>query len=215
MFLIDMFNTKTTMPAPQHALTGRDTEIATASHHFVNGRPLKVPFAEGLQRVALGMGGFWGAERLFWALPGVDVTAVGYSGGFTPNPTHQEVTTGLTGHAEVVLVVFDPEVVSLTTLLKRFFEGHDPTQGMRQGNDIGTAFRSAIYVFDEAQKCVAEAMRAGYRSDLARAGRSSSITTEIALVGPFYYAGEGHQQYLARNPGSACGLKGTGIACTL
>ncbi|MDB5523609.1 MAG: msra3 [Rhizobium sp.] len=214
MFLIDMFNRKTEMPDPKHALPGRDAEIPTAAHHFVNGRPLKAPFPDGMQSVLFGMGCFWGAERLFWKMPGIHVTAVGYTGGFTRNPTYQETTTGLTGHAEVVLVVFDPQIVSFEMLLKSFFEEHDPTQGMRQGNDIGTTYRSGIYVYDEEQKAKAEISRAAYQSELKKAGRSARITTEIAMAGPFYYADEAHQQYLARNPGGYCGLRGTGVACT-
>lgn len=215
MFLIDMFNKKTTMPEPQYALKGRDAEIPTASHHFVNGQPLKGPFPEGLDSVLFGMGCFWGAERLLWKITGVHVTAVGYAGGFTVNPTYQETTTGLTGHAEVVLVVFDPKVVSFEMLLKTFFEQHDPTQGMRQGNDIGTTYRSAIYVSSEDQKNTAEAVRSAYQAELKSAGRTSTITTEIAMAGPFYYADEPHQQYLAKNLGVTCGLKGTGIVCTV
>jgi peptide-methionine (S)-S-oxide reductase len=215
MFLIDMFNKKTAMPEPAHALKGRDTEIPTASHHFVNGNPLKGPYPEGHEKVLLGMGCFWGAERLFWKTPGVWVTAVGYAGGFTLNPTYQETTTGLTGHAEVVLVVYDPAVVRFEQLLKTFFEEHDPTQGMRQGNDIGTTYRSAIYTFDEAMKERAETARAAYQAELRKAGRTSTVTTEIAMAGPFYFADEAHQQYLAKNPGGYCGLKGTGVACVL
>jgi peptide-methionine (S)-S-oxide reductase len=215
MFLIDMFNKKTAMPDPAHALPGREAEIPTADHHFVNGKPLKGPFPEGTQHVLFGMGCFWGAERLFWKIPGVYVTAVGYAGGFTKNPTYQETTTGLTGHAEVVLVVFDPKVVSFEALLKAFFEEHDPTQGMRQGNDIGTTYRSAIYVYDNEQRQKAEAARDLYQAELRKAGRSSTITTEIGTAGSFYYADEPHQQYLAKNPGGYCGLRGTGVACAI
>jgi peptide-methionine (S)-S-oxide reductase len=159
------------------------------------------------------MGCFWGAERLFWKTPGVIVTAVGYAGGVTPNPTYQESTTGLTGHAEMVLVVYDPKVVSLQQLLKIFFEEHDPTQGMRQGNDVGTTYRSAIYVYDEDQKARVLAVRDAYQLALDKAGRKAQITTEIADVGPLYFAEDYHQQYLAKNPGGYCGLKGTGVAC--
>ena len=215
MFLIDMFNKKSTMPEPAHALPGRDAEIPTSTHHFVNGKPLKAPFPDGLEQVLFGMGCFWGAERLFWKIPGVYVTAVGYAGGFTTNPTYQETTTGLTGHAEVVLVVFDPNVVSFDMLLKTFFEEHDPTQGMRQGNDVGTTYRSAIYVFNDEQKNQAAAALGSYQAGLKAAGRSSAITTEIDMAGPFYYADEAHQQYLAKNPGGYCGLKGTGVACVI
>ncbi|MBL0375202.1 peptide-methionine (S)-S-oxide reductase MsrA [Rhizobium sp. KVB221] len=215
MFVIDMFNKKTAMPDPAHALPGRGAEIPTASHHFVNGRALKAPFPVGLEMALFGMGCFWGAERLFWKVPGVWVTAVGYSGGFTKNPTYQETTTGLTGHAEVVLVVWDPQVVSFEALLKTFFEEHDPTQGMRQGNDIGTTYRSAIYTFDEDQQRRAVAARDAYQAELKKAGRNAAVTTEIGIAGPFYYADEPHQQYLAKNPGGYCGLKGTGVACVI
>ncbi|MCV3768476.1 peptide-methionine (S)-S-oxide reductase MsrA [Rhizobium sp. TRM95796] len=213
MFLIDMFNKKTVMPDAAHALPGRETELPTAETHFVNGRPLKGPYPEGTEQILLGLGCFWGAERLFWKTPGVHVTAVGYSGGFTRNPTYQETTTGLTGHTEVVLVVYDPRIVTLESLLKLFFEEHDPTQGMRQGNDIGTTYRSAIYVYTDEQKRVAEAMRDAYQASLDRAGRKTRITTEIMDAGPFYFAEDYHQQYLAKNPGGYCGLKGTGVAC--
>lgn len=213
MFLIDMFNKKTAMPTEATALPGRDSPIATAETHFVNGRPLKGPYPEGSEKALFGMGCFWGVERLFWQLPGVHVTAAGYSGGFTPNPTYQETVTGLTGHTEVVLVVFDPHQVAYRDLLKVFFEEHDPTQGMRQGNDIGTTYRSAIYTFDDAQREAALAMRDSYQQALAAAGRSAKITTEIAPAGPFYFAEDYHQQYLAKNPGGYCGLRGTGVAC--
>ena len=215
MFLIDMFNNKMVIPQPGQALPGREIEIPTASHHFVNGNPLKGPYPEGFEKVLLGMGCFWGAERLFWKMPGVWVTAVGYAGGHTPNPTYQETTTGLTGHAEVVLVVYDPAVTSLATLLKTFFEEHDPTQGMRQGNDIGTTYRSTIYTYDDAQLAAAEAARTAYQDALKANGHGSKITTEIAPAGPFYFAEENHQQYLAKNPGGYCGLRGTGVACAL
>ncbi|MFM2279343.1 MAG: peptide-methionine (S)-S-oxide reductase [Pseudomonadota bacterium] len=215
MFLIDMFNNKMTIPAPEHALPGRESEIPTSSHHFVNGRPLKGPYPDGMQSILLGMGCFWGAERMFWKLDGVWMTAVGYAGGHTPNPTYQETTTGLTGHAEVVLVVYDPKVISLRTLLKSFFEEHDPTQGMRQGNDIGTTYRSAIYASDEEQLKEATAMRDLYQERLRSSGKNARITTEIAMAGPFYFADEAHQQYLAKNPGGYCGLRGTGVSCAI
>lgn len=215
MFLIDMFNKKTAMPDPAHALPGREAEIPTADHHFVNGKPLKGPFPEGTQHVLFGMGCFWGAERLFWKIPGVYVTAVGYAGGFTKNPTYQETTTGLTGHAEVVLVVFDPKVVSFEALLKAFFEEHDPTQGMRQGNDIGTTYRSAVYVFDEAQLAEANAARNAFKRALNAFNHGREITTEIAMAGPFYFAEDYHQQYLAKNPDGYCGLRGTGVSCPI
>ena len=211
MFLIDMFNNKMAMPAPAHALKGREAEMPTAENHFVNGRPLKGPYPEGFQTILLGLGSFWAAERLYWKIPGVWVTASGYAGGFTRNPTYQEITTGLTGHAEVIKVVFDPATVSLKALLKTFFEQHDPTQGMRQGNDIGTTYRSVIQTFDDAQLAEALAMRDLYQAALKEAGRNAKITTEIAPAGPFYFADEAHQQYLARNPGGSSSLTGTGI----
>lgn len=215
MFLIDMFNKKTVMPAPEAALPGREEPIATSAIHFVNGRPLKGPYPEGLKTVLLGMGCFWGAERLLWKIPGVFVTAAGYSGGFTPNPTYHETTTGLTGHTEVVLVVYDPDMVSLETLLKTFFEAHDPTQGMRQGNDIGTTYRSAIYLDDDVDLATARRVRDAYQVALTAAGRTDRITTEIARTGPFYFAEDVHQQYLAKNPGGYCGLRGTGVSCAI
>jgi peptide-methionine (S)-S-oxide reductase len=180
--------------------------------HFVNGNPLEEPFPDGMQRVIFGMGCFWGAERRFWELPGVYTTAVGYAAGHTRNPSYQEVCSGRTGHNEVVLVVFDPAAVSFESLLATFWESHDPTQGMRQGNDVGTQYRSGIYVFDAAQRAAAEASREAYGEALRRAGRGA-ITTEIADSGPFYYAEEYHQQYLAKNPGGYCGLGGTGVSC--
>jgi peptide-methionine (S)-S-oxide reductase len=213
MFVIDMFRKKTTLPDAATALRGRDEPIPTAEHHFVNGRMLKGPYPEGMEQALFGMGCFWGVERLFWQMPGVYVTAAGYSGGITPNPTYHETVTGQTGHTEVVLVVFDPKVVSYETLLKTFWEEHDPTQGMRQGNDVGTTYRSAIYTLSEAQLKTAEASRECYQKALKAAGRSAAITTEIAPAGAFYFAEDYHQQYLAKNPGGYCGLKGTGVAC--
>ncbi|MEW9617163.1 peptide-methionine (S)-S-oxide reductase MsrA [Shinella sp. S4-D37] len=215
MFLIDMFNKKTVMPAASAALPGRAEPIATSDTHFVNGHPLKGPYPDGFKTVLLGMGCFWGAERLLWKIPGVHVTAAGYSGGFTPNPTYHETTTGLTGHTEVVRVVYDPAVVGLEALLKAFFEAHDPTQGMRQGNDIGTTYRSAIYLDDAADLATARRVRDGYQAALAAAGRTDRITTEIAEAGPFYFAEDAHQQYLAKNPGGYCGLRGTGVTCAI
>ncbi len=213
MFLTELFGKKTTMPSPADALPGRETPLATSTHHAVNGHALKGPYPEGMKTVLFGMGCFWGAERLFWQMDGVYVTAVGYSGGFTPNPTYRETTTGLTGHTEVVLVVYDPKVVSLATLLKVFFEEHDPTQGMRQGNDVGTTYRSAIYVTDEADLAEVEAARDAFQTALKRAGHAAQITTEIAPAGPFYFAEAEHQQYLEKNPGGYCGLRGTGVSC--
>jgi peptide-methionine (S)-S-oxide reductase len=213
MFLIDMFNKKTAMPQAGSALPGRPEPIATAETHFVNGHSLKGPYPDAFETAYFGMGCFWGVERLFWKLPGVHVTAAGYSGGYTPNPTYHETVTGQTGHTEVVLVVFDPATISYGQLLKTFWEEHDPTQGMRQGNDIGTTYRSAIYTTSESQQRLAEESREAYQAALTAAGRASRITTEIAPAGPFYFAEDYHQQYLAKNPGGYCGLRGTGVAC--
>jgi peptide-methionine (S)-S-oxide reductase len=186
--------------------------MAVTNRHFVNGREILPPFPAGLERAVFGMGCFWGAEKAFWKLPGVYTTAVGYAGGLTPNPTYKEVCTGRTGHAEVVLVVFDPAQVSFEQLLKVFFEKHDPTQGMRQGNDVGTQYRSAVYAHDDAQALAAAAVRDAYQEALSSAGLDR-ITTEVTPAGPFYYAEDAHQQYLAKNPGGYCGLGGIGIAC--
>jgi peptide-methionine (S)-S-oxide reductase len=200
------------MPAPGTALPGRSTEIPTATSHFVNGRPLKGPHPEGTAQAMFGMGCFWGVERMFWKVPGVWVTAAGYAAGETPNPTYREVCTGQTGHNEVVLVTYDPAQVSYETLLRIFWEGHDPTQGMRQGNDRGTQYRSGIYVFDAAQRAAAEASLDAYQARLTAAGYGP-ITTEILDAPPFYYAEDYHQQYLAKNPGGYCGVGGTGVSC--
>ena len=215
MFLIDMFNKKMTMPTAETALPGRPEPLATAETHFVSGRPLKGPYPEGSRTVYLGMGCFWGAERLLWKTPGVYVTAVGYQGGFTPNPTYQETVTGLTGHAEVVKVVYDPQVVPLEALLKIFFEAHDPTQGMRQGNDIGTTYRSAIYAESVDDIDTALKVRDAFQEAMIAAGRKQTVTTQIAPAGPFYYAEDYHQQYLAKNPDGYCGLRGIGVTCPL
>ncbi|HYB08041.1 MAG TPA: peptide-methionine (S)-S-oxide reductase MsrA [Alphaproteobacteria bacterium] len=203
---------KTEMPMPEDALPGRATAMAVPERHFVSGRPLKPPFPAGMQQALFGLGCFWGAERKFWQQRGVYTTAVGYAGGHTPNPTYEETCTGLTGHAEVVLVVFDPKVVSYEALLKLFWESHDPTQGMRQGNDVGTTYRSAIYTSDDEQKRAAEASCKAYQKVLAAAGYGP-ITTEIRAAPPFYYAEDYHQQYLAKNPNGYCGLGGTGVSC--
>ena len=203
---------KTTLPSAADALPGRDREMPVPARHFVNGNPLRGPFPEGMQRALFGLGCFWGAERRFWETPGVFSTAVGYSGGVTPNPTYEEVCSGMTGHNEVVLVVFDPARLSYEELLKVFWETHDPTQGMRQGNDVGTQYRSGIYVFDDAQRTAAQASSRAYGEALSRAGHGP-ITTEIVDAQPFYYAEDYHQQYLARNPGGYCGLGGTGVSC--
>lgn len=201
-----------TVPAPADCLPGRPEPIATADTHFVNGRPLKGPWPEGMQQAMFGMGCFWGVERKFWQQPGVWVTAVGYAAGHTPNPTYREVCTGRTGHNEVVLVVWDPAQTSYEALLRVFWEGHDPTQGMRQGNDAGTQYRSGIYAYDAAQKAAAEASKAAYAPRLREAGYGA-ITTEIVDAPAFYYAEDYHQQYLAKNPGGYCGVGGTGVSC--
>jgi peptide-methionine (S)-S-oxide reductase len=215
MFLLsDIKNKKLDLPKPGQALPGRDRAIPTAAKHYVLNRPLKGPRPEGLETAYFGMGCFWGAERLFWQTDGVWVTAVGYAGGLTANPTYQETCTGLTGHAEVVMVVFDPQVVSYADLLKIFWEAHDPTQGMRQGNDVGTTYRSAIYMTSDEQARLAAQSRDAYEAELKRAGRGK-VTTEIAAAPTFYFAEEDHQQYLAKNPHGYCGLKGTGVACAV
>lgn len=199
---------------PSEALPGRDTPLHLSGIHAVNGRSMRPPFPEGHEVVVLGLGCFWGAERLFWQLPGVHVTAVGYAGGVTPNPTYEETCTGRTGHAEVVQVVFDPQERDLESLLRVFWEAHDPTQGMRQGNDMGSQYRSAIYTTHEAQLGAAKRSRDIYQYALAQAGRSK-ITTEIAPLTHFYLAEEYHQQYLHKNPGGYCGLRGTGVSCPI
>jgi peptide-methionine (S)-S-oxide reductase len=200
------------LPTPETALPGRDTPISTSTTHLVLETPIVPPFPEGLERLVVAMGCFWGAERLFWQAPGVYTTAAGYAGGYTPNPTYEEVCSGRTGHAEVVLAVFDPGRTSLDELLRIFWEGHDPTQGMRQGNDVGTQYRSAIYWHDETQREAALSSRDRFQEALRAAGHGT-ITTEIAEAGPFYYAEDYHQQYLARNPNGYCGLGGTGVSC--
>ncbi len=215
MFLLNMLNNKLKLPPRENALPGRTQVQPTASLHFVNGALLKGPYPEGMETAIFGLGCFWGAERKFWQLPGVHVTSVGYAGGYTQNPTYQEVCTGLTGHNEVVMVVFDPAKISFAELLKTFFESHDPTQGMRQGNDVGTQYRSGIYVTSEAQKNAALVARNAYRDALQKAGRESGITTEIIDAPAYFYAEEYHQQYLAKNPSGYCGLGGTGVACPI
>ncbi len=203
---------KLRLPDSEDALEGRKTPMSVANRHFVNGREILPPFPAGLEQTVFGMGCFWGAEKTFWTLPGVYTTAAGYSGGLTPNPTYKELCTGRTGHTEVVLVVFDPGQISFEQLLRLFFEKHDPTQGMRQGNDVGTQYRSAIYTHGEAQARAAAAIRDAYQEVLSSRGYDR-ITTEIKPAGPFYYAEDAHQQYLAKNPGGYCGLGGIGIAC--
>ena len=203
---------KKTMVKPEDALPGRAERMPVPAKHFVNGAPLEPPFPAGLEQAVFGLGCFWGAEKLFWLTPGVYTTAVGYAGGVTPNPTYEEVCSGLTGHTEVVLVVFDPKAVSYDALLRVFWEGHDPTQGMRQGNDVGTQYRSAVYTYGDAQQRAAEASRDTYTKALGKAGYGA-ITTEIRPAPPFYYAEDYHQQYLAKNPWGYCGIGGTGVAC--
>ena len=201
---------KLELPSAAQALPGRDSPMPVPEQHYVNGHPLQPPFPEGLEEVQFGLGCFWGAERRLWQQPGVWVTAAGYAGGFTPNPTYEEVCSGMTGHTEVVRVVFDPRQTSLKALLKVFWEAHDPTQGMRQGNDTGTQYRSAIYCSTAEQLAEARASAAAYAAELARAGYGA-ITSEIREAPPFYYAEAYHQQYLAKNPGGYCGLRGTGV----
>lgn len=214
MFGFDTISKKTTMPTPEMAYPGRDEAVPVPEYHFVNGNPLKGPYPGDLETIYLGMGCFWGAERLFWKTPGVWVTAVGYSGGITRNPSYQETTTGLTGHAEVVKVVYDPVQISLAALLKIFFKEHDPTQGMRQGNDVGTTYRSAIYTTNDEQLRQAKATRDTFQQALKSSGYQT-ITTEIEPLDVFYYAEDYHQQYLAKNPGGYCGLRGTGVSCNI
>jgi peptide-methionine (S)-S-oxide reductase len=209
---MNLFRKSLALPTPESALPGRAEPMPIVAHHLVLDTPIEPPFPDGLERIVVGMGCFWGAERLFWQTAGVYTTAVGYAGGFTPNPTYEEVCSGRTGHAEVVLAVFDPKRVSYEELLKVFWEGHDPTQGMRQGNDRGTQYRSAIYWHDERQRDVALAMRDMYQGELDRVGYGR-ITTEIAQAGPFFYAEDYHQQYLAANLNGYCGLGSTGVSC--
>jgi peptide-methionine (S)-S-oxide reductase len=208
------FLEKLRMPSADSALPGRPDPIPTATHHAVNGHPLQGPYPAGLETVDFGMGCFWGAERLFWRLPGVWVTAAGYQGGATPNPTYREVCSGATGHAETVRVVYDPAQIGFAELLKVFWEAHDPTQGMRQGNDVGTQYRSAIYVHNDDQLRAALLSREAYQAALTGAGQGV-ITTEIAMAPEFYFAEDYHQQYLHKNPGGYCGLQGAGVSCPI
>ncbi len=212
MFLFDRPAKKLTLPSAADALPGRADAIPTADMHFVSGRTLKGPYPEGLETAVFGLGCFWGAERLFWQLPGVYVTAVGYAGGVTPNPTYEEVCSGGTGHAEVVLVVYDPKAIRYADLLKTFWEAHDPTQGMRQGNDVGTQYRSTIYTTTPDQARQAAASRDAFQQALSDRGRGT-VTTEIREAPEFYFAEDYHQQYLAKNPNGYCGLAGTGVSC--
>lgn len=207
------FKQKTIMPTIEDALPGRPDPIPTARLHFVNQKPLKGPWPEHLEEAYVAMGCFWGVERLFWQKSGVYITSVGYAGGFTPNPTYEETVTGQTGHTEVVQMVFDPAAISYEDLLTIFWEEHDPTQGMRQGNDVGTTYRSAIYTTSDQQMEIALKSRDAYQSALQRAGISHQITTEIAPLDQYYYAEDYHQQYLAKNPGGYCNLRGTGVRC--
>ncbi len=210
--VFSLFRKSAKMPEAADALSGRIEPIDTAENHFVNGRTLKGPYPEGQKLAMFGMGCFWGVEKLFWPMPGVWVTAVGYAGGLTPNPTYGEVCSGRTGHNEVVRVVYDPKTVSFRQLLKVFWEEHDPTQGMRQGNDVGTQYRSGVYTYSQLDKQTAEAMRSEYSELIATAGYGP-ITTEITDAPPFYFAEDYHQQYLAKNPAGYCGLRGTGVSC--
>jgi peptide-methionine (S)-S-oxide reductase len=209
-----LFRKKSAMPTREDALPGRSTPLKVPETHFVNDHRIVPPFPAGMKEAVFALGCFWGAERLFWQLPGVYSTAVGYAGGLTPNPTYQEVCSGETGHAEVVRVIYDPEKIDYEDLLKVFWESHDPTQGMRQGNDVGTQYRSAIYVLDSEQRQVAEESRDMYQKRLSAAGRGT-ITTEIADAPQFYYAEDYHQQYLAKNPDGYCGIRGTGVSCPI
>ncbi|MCC7199837.1 MAG: peptide-methionine (S)-S-oxide reductase MsrA [Gammaproteobacteria bacterium] len=209
-----LFSRKAVMPSAAEALPGRERSVPVPERHFVTGRPMLPPYPAGTERVLLGLGCFWGAERKFWQLPGVWVTAAGYSAGFTRNPSYEEVCSGMTGHTEVVQVVYDPAQLAFGSLLKAFWESHDPTQGMRQGGDVGTQYRSGIYCCSEQQRALAEASRDAYQCALSAAGHGA-ITTEILAAGEFYFAEDYHQQYLAKNPGGYCGLGGCGVALVL
>jgi peptide-methionine (S)-S-oxide reductase len=212
--MLNLFKDKSKMIDQERALPGRDTEMPVPARHEVLGTPLKPPFPEGIEVAVFGLGCFWGAERLFWQADGVYTTAVGYAGGYTPNPTYEEVCSGSTGHTEAVLVAFDPAKTSYEEMLKIFWEGHDPTQGMRQGNDMGTQYRSAIYYANDTQRAAAESSREMFGARLAEKGYGE-ITSELAEAGPFYYAEDYHQQYLAKNPNGYCGLGGTGVSCPI
>ena len=207
-----LFTKKAEMVAPEDALPGRDTPRQVPDRHEVLGTPLQPPFPEGMEQLVVGMGCFWGAERVFWQADGVYTTAVGYAGGYTPNPTYEEVCSGRTGHTEAVLIVFDPSVITLESVLRLFWENHDPTQGMRQGNDVGTQYRSTIYTTSDAERTAADASETAFQEALGRAGHGE-ITTEIREAPTFYYAEDYHQQYLAKNPNGYCGLGGTGVSC--
>lgn len=213
MSFMTMLTKKFSLPSAAEALPGRADAIRPSGPHFVNGNPMEPPYPEGMESILFGMGCFWGAERLFWSIPGVYVTAVGYAGGHTPNPTYHETCTGRTGHTEIVKVVFDPAKVDLAELLKVFWEGHDPTQGMRQGNDTGTQYRSAVFAASAEQLAATENSRQMYQDALAASGVTNAITTEIRQLETFYFAEDYHQQYLAKNPGGYCGIGGTGVSC--
>ncbi len=215
MSFLRMLSNKYKMPDASTALPGRDTPIMTPGKHFVNGRDLDGPYPEGMKELYVGMGCYWGAERAFWDLPGVYVTAVGFAGGITKNPTYHEACTGQTGHTEIVKVVYDPKEISLHELLKVFWERHDPTQGMRQGNDVGTQYRSALFLTSETDLEIARETAEAYQNALQEIGQDGQITTEIGMLDMFYYAEEYHQQYLAKNPDGYCGLGGTGATCPL
>ena len=212
--MFGMMRKKLEVPSPEQCLPGRAMKMPVPARHFVNGNALEGPYPAGLETAVFGLGCFWGAERKFWEAPGVYTTAVGYAGGFTPNPTYEEVCSGRTGHTEAVLVVFDPKVVSYETLLKVFWENHDPTQGMRQGNDVGTQYRSAVYTFSDEQTKAVEASERMFQERLNGSGYGG-ITTEVAPAPVFYYAEDYHQQYLAKNPNGYCGLGGTGVSCPI
>lgn len=215
MFLTQLLSKKTKMVTSAEALEGRETPLPVSPNHFVNGSDMRGPHPEGLETIYLGMGCFWGAERVFWQKHGVYVTAVGYGGGFTKNPTYEETCTGQTGHTEIVKVVFEPRKISLDNILKEFWEQHDPTQGMRQGNDVGTVYRSAIYTTSDDQLAQVQASRDAYQIALSQNGNAEKITTEIKPLDVFYFAEDYHQQYLAKNPNGYCGLQGTGVACPI
>ncbi len=215
MFLAQMFDRKLKKPSAATALPGRETAIDSGTHHFVSGNPIHEPYPEGVEKAMFGMGCFWGVERKYWELPGVYVTAVGYAAGYTPNATYKEVCSGMTGHNEVVLVVYDPQAISYEMLLKTFWEEHDPTQGNRQGNDIGTQYRSGIYTYSEEQKASALQSKTLFQEALRNAGITNTITTEILEAPAFYFAEEYHQQYLAKNPLGYCGVGGVGVTCPI
>lgn len=215
MNIFELLSKKAKLPEEEDALKGRDEAIAVTQPHFVNGTSITAPFPEGMQMLQVGMGCFWGVERIFWKIEGVYTTAVGYGAGYTKNPTYEEVCSGNTGHNELVLVVFDPKIVSLEKILTAFWEGHDPTQGMRQGNDTGTQYRSGIYTYNEEQQHMALESKTAYQAALNKSGIKHEITTEIIPASPFYYAEEYHQQYLAKNPNGYCGIGGTGVSCPI